>query len=54
MSARILLVEDEAEIRDAVAYALRQDGFEVETAGDGERGARDGALASASTSCCST
>jgi len=38
MSARILLVEDEAGIRDAVAYALRQDGFEVETAGDGERG----------------
>jgi two-component system, OmpR family, response regulator RegX3 len=38
MSARILLVEDEAAIRDAVSYALRQDGFEVEVAADGERG----------------
>ena len=38
MTAKILLVEDEAAIRDAVSYALRQDGFEVEVAADGERG----------------
>jgi two-component system response regulator RegX3 len=38
MTGRVLLVEDEARIVDVVAYALRRDGFEVATAGDGESG----------------
>jgi len=33
---RILVVDDEAAIRDAVSYALRSEGFEVEVASDGE------------------
>ncbi len=33
---RILLVEDEEAIRDAVGYALRGEGFDVEAATDGE------------------
>jgi DNA-binding response OmpR family regulator len=33
---RILVVEDEAAIADAIAYALRADGFEVESVEDGE------------------
>jgi two-component system response regulator RegX3 len=36
MSNRILVVDDEPAIVDAVAYALRASGFEVETSGDGE------------------
>jgi two-component system, OmpR family, response regulator RegX3 len=35
---RVLVVEDEPAIRDAVGYALRSDGFEVDLAGDGEAG----------------
>ena len=35
MSYKILLVEDEAPIADSVAYSLRSEGFEVETAADG-------------------
>ena len=34
---RILIVEDEPAILDAVAYTLRGEGYEVETAEDGER-----------------
>jgi two-component system, OmpR family, response regulator RegX3 len=37
MSARVLVVEDEPTLMQAVAYALRREGFEVTTAGDGER-----------------
>ena len=37
MSGRILIVEDEPAISDAVAYALREAGFEVEAVGDGDR-----------------
>lgn len=33
---RVLLVDDEAAIRDAVEYALRNEGFEVEAVADGE------------------
>ena len=33
---RVLLVDDEPAIRDAVEYALRSEGFEVETVGDGK------------------
>ena len=33
---RILVVDDEAAIRDAVSYALRTEGFDVDVAGDGE------------------
>ena len=37
MSARILVVEDEPAIADAVGYALRGEGHEVEAVPDGER-----------------
>jgi len=36
MSPRVLLVEDEPTLADAVGYALRGDGHEVEAVGDGE------------------
>ena len=36
MSERILVVDDEPAIVDAVAYALRASGFEVDTQADGE------------------
>jgi two-component system response regulator RegX3 len=35
--SRILIVEDEPAIRDAVAYALRREGFDVDEVADGER-----------------
>lgn len=38
MSYKILLIEDEAPISDSVAYSLRSEGFEVETAADGLAG----------------
>ena len=34
----MLVIDDEPAIRDAVTYALRSDGFEVDEAGDGEAG----------------
>ena len=37
MSARILLVDDERDILEPVAYALRREGYEVETRKDGEQ-----------------
>ena len=37
MNERILVVDDEPAIVDAVAYALRREGFEVETASDGRQ-----------------
>ena len=36
MSARVLLADDEADIIRPVSYALRQAGYEVDVAGDGE------------------
>jgi DNA-binding response OmpR family regulator len=36
MSERILVVDDEPALRDAVGYALRSEGYEVTTIGDGE------------------
>ncbi len=36
--SRVLVIDDEAAIRDAVEYALRSEGFQVEGAGDGEAG----------------
>src|ERR687886_791525 len=36
VSERILVVDDEPAIVDAVSYALRSSGFEVDTSGDGE------------------
>jgi two-component system, OmpR family, response regulator RegX3 len=36
MKGRILLVEDESAIAEAVVYALRDAGFEVDAAGDGD------------------
>jgi two-component system response regulator RegX3 len=44
VSARILVVEDEPAISDAVAYALREAGYDVQAVGDG-----DAALEQAST-----
>jgi two-component system, OmpR family, response regulator RegX3 len=38
VNARILVVEDEPAIADAVGYALRGEGHEVETVADGEHG----------------
>ena len=35
MTQRILVVEDDATIADAVGYALREAGYEVDTVGDG-------------------
>jgi two-component system response regulator RegX3 len=40
MSPRILVIEDEPGIADAVGYALRGDGHDVETVEDGEHGLR--------------
>jgi two-component system response regulator RegX3 len=36
MDARILLADDEPAVREAVAFALRREGFEVESVADGE------------------
>ncbi len=36
MSSRILVADDEPSVRDAVGYALQQEGFEVTVAIDGE------------------
>lgn len=36
MSARILLADDEPDLAESVSYALRREGFEVETFGNGE------------------
>jgi len=36
MTARILIADDEANIRDVVQYALERDGYQVETAADGQ------------------
>ena len=33
---RILIADDEPSVRDAVGYALRQEGFEVTLAEDGQ------------------
>ena len=37
---RVLVVDDEPAIREAVEYALRNEGFEVEATGDGDTGLR--------------
>jgi len=36
VSARILLADDERDLRETVAYALRREGFDVRTAADGQ------------------
>ncbi|MFF2483632.1 response regulator transcription factor [Paenibacillus sp. NPDC058071] len=36
MERRVLVVDDEASIVNAIAYAFRREGYTVETAGDGE------------------
>ena len=38
MSKSILIVEDEADIREAMAEAIAQEGFTVETASNGQEG----------------
>jgi two-component system response regulator RegX3 len=40
MPNRILIIEDEAAIADAIAYSLRQEGFEADQVGDGAEAAR--------------
>lgn len=40
MAHRILVIEDEDDIRDVLEYDLVREGFEVETAGNGEDGLR--------------
>jgi two-component system phosphate regulon response regulator PhoB len=40
MAHRILIIEDEDDIRDVLEYDLVREGFEVETAGNGEDGLR--------------
>jgi two-component system response regulator RegX3 len=35
--SRILIIEDEPAIREAIAYALRREGFDVDEVADGER-----------------
>jgi DNA-binding response OmpR family regulator len=37
---KVLFIDDEPAIRDAVGYALRGEGFDVDLAGDGESGAK--------------
>jgi two-component system response regulator RegX3 len=37
---RVLVVEDEPAVRDALGYALRDEGFDVDVANDGETGLR--------------
>jgi two-component system response regulator RegX3 len=36
LSARILLADDEPDLTESVSYALRREGFEVDSVGDGE------------------
>ncbi|KUP22476.1 response regulator transcription factor [Paenibacillus sp. DMB5] len=36
MNKKVLVVDDEQSISSAIAYALRREGYEVDTAGDGE------------------
>jgi two-component system response regulator RegX3 len=36
--SKVLVVEDEPAVRDALGYALRGEGFDVDVAGDGEAG----------------
>jgi CheY-like chemotaxis protein len=36
MSQKVLVVEDDADARDALALLLASQGYELETAGDGE------------------
>ena len=38
--SRVLIVDDEPAIRDAVGYAFRNEGFDVETRADGDSGLR--------------
>jgi two-component system, OmpR family, response regulator RegX3 len=38
--SRVLVVDDEPAIRDAVGYALRSEGFDVDAVADGEEGLR--------------
>ncbi|GGF66021.1 DNA-binding response regulator [Paenibacillus albidus] len=40
MNKKVLVVDDEPGIVSAIAYALRREGYEVETAGDGEEALR--------------
>ena len=53
-NATLLLVDDDAMNRDALSRRLARSGYTVLTAESGQRGARDGRRAAASTRCCST
>jgi len=39
-SARVLIVEDDPNVRTALSRALSFEGYEIDTAGDGGRGQR--------------
>ena len=49
---RVLLVEDEPDLADPLAYLLQREGFEVEIVDDGEKALRVSA-SRAPTWCCS-
>ena len=49
-SPRVLVVEDDEDIAQALQRSLRMEGYEVRTAGDGEAGARAGRARSRPTS----
>ena len=50
----VLLVDDDAGVRDVVAFTLRREGFEVDEERDGPAGARVRPLAAATRSSSST
>ena len=53
MTARLLLIDDDARLTAMVGDYLRANGFEVDTAGS-LAGGRDSLRQDASTPCCST
>ena len=54
MGIRVLVIEDDEEIADFVVRGLREEGFTVEQAADGDDGLARAADRRAGTWCCST
>ncbi len=56
MASRVLIVEDERDIRDLVVLHLQRDGYQVSTAGSGEEALlqvkQSPPISSSSISCC--